>query len=84
MSFKVWVDSLIVGANSVIVPVLLALAVAAFVWGVLKYFFLHPDSEEGRRQGREFILWGLLGMVLLFSVWGVVYILLDILGIAPA
>ncbi|MDO8623874.1 MAG: hypothetical protein Q7R54_00785 [bacterium] len=84
MSFKLWVDSLVVGVNSVVIPVLFALAFAAFVWGILKYFFLHPDSEDDRRKGREFVLWGLLGMVLLFSVWGVVYILLDTLGIRPA
>jgi hypothetical protein len=72
------------GANTIVIPVLFSLALGAFVWGVMKYFFLDSDSEEGRRQGRQFILWGLVGMVLLFSAWGVVYILLDTLGLAPA
>ncbi|OGG68916.1 hypothetical protein A3C95_00660 [Candidatus Kaiserbacteria bacterium RIFCSPHIGHO2_02_FULL_56_30] len=84
MNFKDWAQSLVDGANIIIIPLLFAIAFLSFVWGILKYFFLNPDSEEERRQGKQFILWGILGMVLLFSVWGVVYILLDTLGFAAA
>lgn len=69
--------------NLVVVPVIFSLAFAAFVWGVVKYFFLHGGEETKRAEGRVFILWGVIGLVVLFSVWGFVNILLSTLGIAP-
>ena len=70
--------------NLVIVPVIFALAFLAFIWGVVKYFFINGGDEKGREEGKQFILWGLLGLVVLFSVWGLVNLLLSTLGIAPS
>jgi hypothetical protein len=70
--------------NTIAVPVIFALSFLVFVWGVLNYLFLHGGNEEKRAEGRQFILWGVLGMVILFSVWGLVNMLLSTLGISPA
>lgn len=87
MTFKDFIGSGSTGIigilNTVVVPVIFALAFAAFVWGVVSYFFLHGDEEGKREEGRKFIFWGILGMVVLFSVWGFVNIMLSTLGIAP-
>lgn len=88
MTFKDFIgssDTGIVGAlNTVVVPVIFAFAFAAFVWGVVNYFFISGGDEKKREEGRQFVLWGILGLVVLFSVWGFVNILLSTLGIAPA
>ena len=48
----------IVGAiNTVVIPLLFAMAFVVSLWGVFKYFIYHGDEEEGRRDGRQFILW---------------------------
>lgn len=74
----------ILGAiNVVVIPVIFALAFAAFVWGIVNHFFFHGGEENSREAGRNFILWGLVGMLVLFSVWGIVNILLSTLGIVP-
>lgn len=89
MTFKDYVGTVggttgIVGLlNTVVVPIIFTLAFAAFIWGVVSYFFLHGSDEGKREEGRKFVLWGILGMVVLFSVWGFVNILLSTLGIAP-
>lgn len=73
----------IVGAlNTIVVPVIFALAFAVFIWGIFKYFFFDGVNGEKREEGRSFAIWGVLGMVVLFSVWGVVNILLSTLGIS--
>ena len=69
--------------NTIVVPVIFTLAFLVFVWGVVNYFFLHGGEEGKREEGRQFILWGIIGMVVLFSVWGFVSILLSTLGITP-
>ena len=74
----------IIGAiNSAVVPFIFTLAFLVFIWGVVNYFFIHGDDEKKRVEGRQFVLWGILGMVVLFSVWGLVNMLLSTLGIAP-
>ena len=70
--------------NTIVVPVIFSLAFLVFIWGVVSHFFLYGGNETKREEGRQFILWGVIGMVLLFSVWGIVNILLSTLGIAPA
>lgn len=69
--------------NTVVVPTILALAFLVFVYGVLNYFIFQAGDEKKREEGRAFVLWGLLGMIVLFSVWGFVNLLLSTLGIAP-
>lgn len=74
----------IIGAlNTIAIPVILALAFGVFIWGVVNYFFFNQDDEGKRSEGRQFIFWGILGMVVLFSVWSFVNILLFTLGVAP-
>ncbi|MHB8660722.1 MAG: hypothetical protein ACYC75_02170 [Minisyncoccota bacterium] len=69
--------------STVVAPVIFTLAFLVFIWGVINYFFLHGGEEGKREEGRQFILWGIIGMVVLFSVWGILWILLSTLGIAP-
>lgn len=57
-----------------VVPLLVALAVAAFVYGIIK-FFLNPDNEEKRKQGKSYMLWGLITLFVMVSIWGLVKIL---------
>jgi len=69
--------------NTAIVPVIFAFAFAAFIWGIVNYFFLSANNEGNREEGKQFIFWGIIGMVVMFSVWGFVSLLLSTLGIAP-
>jgi len=75
----------IIGAiNTVVVPVIFALAFLVFIYGIVKYFFINNGGDEGKiAEGRQFAMWGIIGMVVLFSVWGFVNLLLSTLGIAP-
>ena len=83
MKFSGYVNGIVGLLNTVVAPVIAALAFAAFVWGVVNYFFIHADDEQKRGEARMFLLFGLIGLVVLFSVWGFVNILLSTLGIAP-
>ena len=87
MTFKTFIGSGTTGIvgllNTVVAPVIFALAFLVFVYGVVSYFFLHGGEESKREEGRMFVLWGIIGMVVMFSVWGLVNILLSTLGIAP-
>jgi len=72
-------DTIVWAVNSVFVPVLMAVAFAVFLWGVYKYFILGAESDSERATGRQFVLWGVIGFVIITSVWGLVNIVKDTL-----
>ena len=84
MTFSAFVTSIVGAINTVVVPLIFAFCFAAFMWGMANYFFLSGGSEEKRASGRAFALSGVLGMVVLVSLWGLVNILLSTLIPASA
>lgn len=83
MTFKEFVDVLVVFGNYVIIPFILAFAFLVFVWGVFKYFFMEADNEGSREKGRQFVVWGIISFAIFFSLWGIVNVVLSTLGISP-
>ncbi len=69
--------------NGILVPVLLAIAFIVFLWGVYKYFILGATEEKSRENGRQFVLWGVIGFVVILSVWGLVGIVGNAFGLSP-
>ncbi len=63
-----------------IIPLLMALAVVGFIYGIIQYF-MNPDNEEKRKKGKTYLLWGLIGLFVMVSIWGLVGILSDTFGI---
>jgi uncharacterized membrane-anchored protein len=54
-----------------VIPLLFALALAGFVYGIIKYF-LNPDNEEKRKDGKSFMFWGIVTIFVMVSIWGLV------------
>lgn len=48
-----------------------------FVIIIVFRFVIHADDEEARSKGRKAIFWGIVGVFLLLSFWGLVRILLN-------
>lgn len=55
---------------SLTIPVLIALGVLGFMWGIVLYLFKGDKAE-----GRSFMLWGIIALFVMTSVWGLVGIL---------
>lgn len=61
--------------NDSIIPLIFALATAMFVWGTVKFFIVNVDEEAKRAQGKQFMIWGIVALAVMLSVWGLVAIL---------
>ena len=77
-SLRELTDSLVGFVNSTLVPLFYALAFLMFLVGMVRYFFLE-QGEEGREKGKNLMFWGLIGFTVMFSVWGIVRLLLTAL-----
>jgi hypothetical protein len=79
-TFREIVDGSLVPLGNRVLYVIYALAFLFFMFGVFKYFFASGKSADGERsKGKLFMLWGLIGLVVLVAVWGFVNILLNTL-----
>ncbi len=69
----------------IINPIILLLAGAAFVlfvWGGFQ-FVLHAGDDTKRAEGRQAILWGLVGLVIIFGAYSIINLALGAFNIAP-
>ncbi|MDQ5961939.1 MAG: hypothetical protein QG669_331 [Patescibacteria group bacterium] len=61
------------------VPIIFTLAFGYFVWGVIKYVI--SDSEKDKAKGRQFMIWGIVALFAMVSVWGLVRVIGNTFGI---
>lgn len=60
---------------NLVVPVLIALGIVYFVWGVITYVI--GSDEEAKQAGRNRMIFGIIGLVVIVGVWGLVRIVTD-------
>lgn len=72
----------ITGILNAVIPVMIALAVVYFVWGVVGYVI--SDDEEAKKRGRDKIIYGIIGLAVIIALWGLVAILTNTFGLTDA
>jgi|SRR3989338_6185524 len=58
-----------------VIPFIFAIAMVMFIWGAVKFFIIEADEEAKRAQGKQFMIWGIIALTVMISVWGLVGIL---------
>ena len=53
-----------------IIPILIVLGIVFFVWGVITYVI--ASDEEAKTKGRDRIIGGIIGLVVIVGMWGLV------------
>ena len=75
--------TLMASINKVIINpliyLLFAVAVAYFLYGLVKYF-LSPENEEIRTSSKSHMLWGIFGMFIMIAVFGIMNLILKTVG----
>jgi hypothetical protein len=61
------------------IPLLIGLGVLFFLWGLVK-FVLAAGNEEAKEEGKRIMIWGIVALFVMVSVWGLVGILQNITG----
>ena len=62
---------------------LFTLAVVAFFWGIIQFIWSARQGAEGKgiSNGKTFMMWGLIGLFVMFSVWGIIKFAQGVFGI---
>jgi hypothetical protein len=68
--------------NSVLVPVLFAVAFFVFLYGIAKAYIFSGGSEEERAKGHKLVLWGVIAFAVMISIWGLVNVVANTFGLS--
>lgn len=68
------------GILNMLIPVLIAAAIVVFFWGLVTYI-RHPEGGEHGGGGRPIMIAGLVSLFVMVSVWGIVNLAQNALGI---
>ncbi|HEU4677115.1 MAG TPA: hypothetical protein VFS75_00155 [Candidatus Paceibacterota bacterium] len=82
MDLQTLFTNLIAFTNATLIPFLLAIAFLVFIWNVVRYFIIGGADEGEHEHARSLATWGILAFVVILSLWGIVNLLVDGLGLA--
>ncbi len=66
-----------------LMPLLYAVALLMFVWGVFKTFILGGADSGKQEEGKQLMMYAVLGFVLMTAIWGIVHFVIGVFGITP-
>lgn len=66
--------------DAYLVPLIFAIAFIVFLWGVFQYFVLGGANVEKRKEGQMFALFGIIGLFVMLSIWGLVNLFVNTFG----
>lgn len=81
-TFKSIVEGVISNVINPLVSFLIAAAVIVIIYGILVKFVASGDNEDKRKEGTKIITFGIIGLFVMVSVWGLVSILNDTFGLS--
>ncbi|MEI7765240.1 MAG: hypothetical protein WCI93_01495 [bacterium] len=78
------VDQFIMKVNQHIInPIILflfALALLFFLYGIVE-FISNQENEEKKTTGKMHMIWGIVGITIMMSVWALLSIILNTIGV---
>jgi len=65
---------------NILLPIVVALALLFFFWGLAK-FILASGDEDAKDEGKRIMIWGVLALFVMASVWGLVAFFGNLTGV---
>lgn len=59
---------------------LFALALVFFLFGMFKFFVNRDKNAEKVKEGKNHMFWGIIGMFIMISVFGIMRLIINTLG----
>jgi len=66
--------------NNILIPLFIGVAVILFFYGLIKYI-TSGESDDAKKSARSYMIYGVVVLFVMISVWGLVQILVDLFGL---
>jgi zinc transporter ZupT len=73
-AFATVINPIITNVVNPLVEFAFAIALVVFVYGVVQ-MVIHSTDAEAHKNGKASMLSGIIGMTIMFSAWGIIYII---------
>ena len=67
-----------------IIMLAFGVALLVFFWGIVQFISSEAQADAKRAQGQKKIIFGLLGMFIMVSAFGIIRLILATFGITPS
>ena len=67
--------------NNILVPLLFAVSFIVFLYGIAKAYIFSHGEPDAVKEGHKLLLWGLIGFVVMISIWGLVNVIASSFGL---
>ena len=67
--------------TGILTPLAFALCLLYFFWGGAQYIRSGAGGDKATEEGRKVMVWGIVGMFVAFSIWGIITFIQTELGI---
>jgi len=71
--------NMFIGIGLTIIPFLASIALLVFVWGVARFIRASGD-EKAVKESKNLLIWGVVGLFVLFTIWGIISFLKNEFG----
>lgn len=78
-SVKTFVGKISTEILNPLIALMFAVATMYFFYGIAVYIW-NPDNEEAREKGRIGMFWGIIGMFVMVSVFGIMKFIISSIG----
>ena len=75
------VTTAIADVVNALVPIMITLAFVVFVWGLIT-FILASGDEAAKDEGKRRMIWGVIALFIIISIWGIIALLQTMTGTA--
>lgn len=58
-----------------VIPVIAGLTLLVFFWGLAKFIMAVGGDEKAVADGKSLMIWGVIGLFVMTSIWGILYFL---------
>lgn len=66
---------------NIAIPIVMALAVLAFFWGLVKFIF-NAGNEEEQKKAKSLMIYSVVALLVMTAIWGIIAYIANDLGIA--
>lgn len=77
-----FLEKVVVQIVNPLILLLVSIAFMYFLWGVFNFIRQAGDADK-RAEGQQAILWGLVGLVIIFGAYGIIRIVTSTFGLDP-
>lgn len=81
MSLQNFIINILDFINDTLIPFILAVAFIIFLWNIVRYFIIGGSNEKEHDNAKTLALYGILAFVIILSLWGIVNLLVDGIGL---